>query len=364
MASHTSATDEGRDRVHLFVLAAAVALIGVVLQIADAAVVRAAREARPAPRLPAGQAPGSEAGARDVSAPVAATAVVAALASAQGVGELSPEDGDEPEPEDGVPIETPGVNEPSEAPPETEEPQYFIVRRLGDALYVPLRDAIKFLQGTVGWDEADQKAYTISGIGLAEFWAGSRNALLNERELELKRPPQLVHGVFHVSLVDFAAVYEAPLSFGDDGKPWLAIRGRGLPVREQAELYEVEIDRTRRRLRLRYLDREVRDYPVCVGRGSNTPLGRFRIANKARYPSWRHLDTGRLVPPGPSNPLGPRWMGTTAVGDQGHVIGIHGTNRPSSIGRAVSRGCIRMHNKDAIELYDLIQVGTPVWIHK
>jgi L,D-transpeptidase ErfK/SrfK len=61
------------------------------------------------------------------------------------------------------------------------------------------------------------------------------------------------------------------------------------------------------------------------------------------------------VPPGPANPLGPRWIGLTAPG-----VGIHGTNAPSSIFKFTTHGCIRLHSDDAVALFDLVDVETPV----
>lgn len=244
------------------------------------------------------------------------------------------------------------------------EPRFLVAKRLDDTLYVALNDSMALIGGMTGWDEAAQTAHTISRLGLMEYQADTRRYLRNERELAMELPARLLNGTFYISLEDFGAIYGVPVSFDDEGRARVAVDGAELPVREQAELYEIHINRTKRTLTVKFLDREVRTYPVCVGIGVNTPLGRFRIANKAVWPSWRSLTTGRLVPPGRSNPLGPRWMGTTAVGDRGHVIGIHGNNRPSSIGRAVSHGCIRMYNKDAIELFDTIKVGTPVIIHR
>jgi lipoprotein-anchoring transpeptidase ErfK/SrfK len=84
-------------------------------------------------------------------------------------------------------------------------------------------------------------------------------------------------------------------------------------------------------------------YPVAVGKASTpTPKGIFRIKNKA-------------VNPG--GPFGARWMGLTAPGGS---YGIHGTNNPASIGKNISNGCIRMHNKDVIELFQQVMVGTMV----
>jgi len=99
----------------------------------------------------------------------------------------------------------------------------------------------------------------------------------------------------------------------------------------------------------------VRAYPVAVGRPqSPTPRGTFRILQKAKDPTW--APKGRpSVPPGPRNPLGPRWMRISPSG-----YGIHATNDPGSIGGLRSHGCIRMAVADAIDLFDRVAVGTRV----
>jgi lipoprotein-anchoring transpeptidase ErfK/SrfK len=63
------------------------------------------------------------------------------------------------------------------------------------------------------------------------------------------------------------------------------------------------------------------------------------------------------IPPGPSNPLGTRALNLDASG-----IRIHGTTQDWSIGHAASHGCMRMHRWDVEELYELVEVGTPVII--
>ena len=63
-----------------------------------------------------------------------------------------------------------------------------------------------------------------------------------------------------------------------------------------------------------------------------------------------------LIPGGaPGNP-----MGAAALTLTGGEYAIHGTNAPGSIGRPVSYGCIRMHNRDIIDLFQRVKVGTPV----
>lgn len=107
--------------------------------------------------------------------------------------------------------------------------------------------------------------------------------------------------------------------------------------------YSIAIDRNSRVLTLFKDGKYYKSYPVAVGRPSlPTPAGTFKIINKQ-------------VNPG--GPYGARWMGLSKKG-----IGIHGTDTPSSIGTYASHGCIRMYNKDVIELFNLVPVGTIVRI--
>lgn len=95
-------------------------------------------------------------------------------------------------------------------------------------------------------------------------------------------------------------------------------------------------------------------YPIAVGKKSTpSPTGNFHIASRVVKPTW--YQPGKVVGPGPANPLGTRWMG---LGYKGY--GIHGTNRPISVGHAASHGCIRMRNHDVEELFELVRVGDPV----
>lgn len=105
-------------------------------------------------------------------------------------------------------------------------------------------------------------------------------------------------------------------------------------------------------------------YPVGTGRDpSATPEGTFRIVFKTWFPSWTNPETGERIPGGsPRNPLGSRWMGLDVGDTKGRVYGIHGTNRPDTVGRHVSLGCVRMHKRDVEELYGLVEIGTEVKI--
>lgn len=89
----------------------------------------------------------------------------------------------------------------------------------------------------------------------------------------------------------------------------------------------------------------IRSYPIAVGKNSTpTPQGHYYIATKTLHPG---------------GVFGSRWLGLSIPG-----YGIHGTNNPSSIGQAVSKGCIRMYNHDVENLYQIVRIGTPVTIQR
>lgn len=97
-------------------------------------------------------------------------------------------------------------------------------------------------------------------------------------------------------------------------------------------------------------------YPVGVGAAkSPSPAGMFEVKNRLVKPTYYH--PGKVVAAGADNPLGTRWIGLSSKG-----YGIHGTNVESSIGKAASHGCIRMHRKDLEDLFANVQVGDQVEI--
>jgi len=99
--------------------------------------------------------------------------------------------------------------------------------------------------------------------------------------------------------------------------------------------------------------------------GWTTPVGEWSLYQKRENPTWYNpaLDSWgaglpAVVPGGPGNPMGTRALYITAPG----LIRIHGTTSPDSIGRFASHGCIRMHNEQVEELYDMVPVGAKVII--
>lgn len=105
-------------------------------------------------------------------------------------------------------------------------------------------------------------------------------------------------------------------------------------------------------------------YTVAIGaQGYDTPSGLYDIESMQVDPTWYVPESdwagelaGQVIPPGPENPLKARWMGIYGG------AGIHGTADVGSLGSAASRGCVRMAEAEVIDLYDRVDIGTPVYI--
>jgi L,D-transpeptidase ErfK/SrfK len=111
-------------------------------------------------------------------------------------------------------------------------------------------------------------------------------------------------------------------------------------------------------------------HPIGVGReGWTTPLGKTRIIQKKKDPTWtppasihaEHIEKGdplpKVVPAGPDNPLGAFAM---RLGMPGYLL--HGTNRPYGVGMRVSHGCVRLYPEDIEHLFGIVPLNTPVEI--
>jgi lipoprotein-anchoring transpeptidase ErfK/SrfK len=111
-------------------------------------------------------------------------------------------------------------------------------------------------------------------------------------------------------------------------------------------------------------------FPITPGQPKFIHYGMWQVRNQVEFPAWRYdkslLETGvrtkdakRVydLPSGPNSPVGVMWCGLSKSG-----IGLHGTADPETIGRAMSAGCIRLANWDAIRLPNFISSGTTVEI--
>jgi lipoprotein-anchoring transpeptidase ErfK/SrfK len=108
-------------------------------------------------------------------------------------------------------------------------------------------------------------------------------------------------------------------------------------------------------------------YGVTVGEDAQSWAGVAKVGNMQEWPAWVPTEgekqrLGALpsyVEGGPANPMGARAL-YLFQGSKDTLFRIHGTNQPEYIGEAISSGCIRMTNEDAIDLYKRVKVGTPV----
>lgn len=132
-------------------------------------------------------------------------------------------------------------------------------------------------------------------------------------------------------------------------------------ITSQALMLRVVLSLSERRVNIYRGEMLTASYEVAVGReGWNTPTGEFSVFQKQIDPAWEHPFTGVIVPPGPDNPLGSRWIGFWSDGV--NSIGFHGTPDESLIGSAVSHGCVRMRNADVLALYEQVGLNTPVTV--
>ena len=174
-----------------------------------------------------------------------------------------------------------------------------------------------------------------------------------------------------------AAALWAVLLPGFIGLPAAADPPAGERVSLPTPERQLVLDRRLRRLSVIEDGRERRRFPVGVGRpGWETPVGRFEVIELAVDPTWEHPATGRRIPPGPGNPLGSRWIGfhrdcrgRAGFNGSEHLVvkgcvsaGFHGTPQRDSVGRAVSHGCVRLLDEHVRELFELVELGTPVTV--
>jgi hypothetical protein len=126
----------------------------------------------------------------------------------------------------------------------------------------------------------------------------------------------------------------------------IAIDKDPLPIYAPISEYRIEVFPLQHRLTVFKEDMLIKQYRVAVGNPSTpTPVGVYTITYKGK--NW-------------GSSFGPRWLGLNVPWGN---YGIHGTNRPHSIGQHQSHGCIRMHNTDVLQLFELIPIGTKVIIH-
>ncbi|MFH6781133.1 MULTISPECIES: L,D-transpeptidase [Methylobacterium] len=161
-----------------------------------------------------------------------------------------------------------------------------------------------------------------------------------------------------ISLLDRGPIADFLTVFRQQGVPRQTI-GWNSPYKPGT----VVISTSQRRLYYILPNQEAVQYGVGVGREGFSWSGTKTVTMKKEWPAWRppeqmikrRPDLPRYMAGGNDNPLGARalYLGSS-------LYRIHGSNEPETIGAAVSSGCIRMTNRDVIDLYDRVKVGTKV----
>ena len=130
------------------------------------------------------------------------------------------------------------------------------------------------------------------------------------------------------------------------------------------------------RLYLILPDQLSRRYTVGVGKPGLYQAGEFAVGAKREWPNWRptpdmiardpdaYAKYADGMPGGVDNPLGARALYLYDATGQDTYLRIHGTNKPRTIGTAVSNGCARLTNDHVVDLYDRVDIGAAVYLHR
>ncbi|MEM6451716.1 MAG: L,D-transpeptidase family protein [Cyanobacteria bacterium P01_D01_bin.105] len=210
---------------------------------------------------------------------------------------------------------------------------------------------------TTNWIAAWQRRAIASFIGCSVSWAIAPPALT----LAASSPSLVAQTTIATATPAQASSTQVPSNPATVAQPNIAQPNIAQANGRQALPLSVVLSLSTRQVSVYRGEMLIARYEVAVGReGWNTPTGEFSVFQKQVDPAWEHPFTGTVVPPGPDNPLGSRWIGFWSDGI--NAIGFHGTPDESVIGSAVSHGCVRMRNEDVLALYEQVSLDTPVTV--
>ncbi len=196
-----------------------------------------------------------------------------------------------------------------------------------------------------------------------EAWAEKMNPIVEKlffsfREIPCCRHHTVEPGDYLSTLQDrFVVPHKLIMRMNGLKKTLLRVGQRiKIPVPPKAERMRasVQVDKSEHTLSVFINGLFVKRYRVSLGAEGRTPCGSFTIREKVHHPEWQGHPYGD-----PENIIGDWWLGL-----KGPVtgLGIHGTNDPDSIGKDVSKGCVRMLNDEVDELANTVPKGSPVVI--
>ncbi|MHC4192925.1 MAG: L,D-transpeptidase family protein [Planctomycetota bacterium] len=304
--------------------------------------------------------------------------IVVVIACVFGYRALSKNDsGIEPRPKDIPPVNTPA--EPDSVPPPEPnvsvgpdepipEPNPEAVELIAKAAEYIKAEPARIIEARELLNDAlalsmnkDQRALVKEALSrLADEWLFSRTFFPQDRLCESYqvRSGDLLRSIGRARKVPWEILQE----INDIGRPENLRAGERIKVINGP--FHARIYRSTFTMDLYLQQTFVKSFPVGLGMpGRETPTGSWIVepGGKAIRPVWRDPDTGKVYyPEDPDYPLGSRWIRLKglegdAVGRTG--IAFHGTKDPNLIGTAGSRGCIRLHNGDAILIYNVMEPG-------
>jgi hypothetical protein len=218
---------------------------------------------------------------------------------------------------------------------------------LNDVLKHPLSDAVR--------EEVKSQLSKLS-----ERWLLSKDVLTDDTltEIYIVKPGDLLANIGNECRVPYQIVQQI------NGIQRAEQLQAGQKIKIIRGPFNAVVSRSRFTLDLYLQDKFVKGYKVGLGlpdRQTPTGLWRVKPGDKLIKPTWTDPDTGRTyIADDPDYPLGSRWIGLEGMeGDAKGRTGfaIHGTKDPETIGTQSSKGCIRLYNGDAIELYNLLFAG-------
>lgn len=218
---------------------------------------------------------------------------------------------------------------------------------LNDALNMPLSPQI-------------QTGVKVQMAKLSEKWLFSRDVIQGDKLTGYYRvqPGDLLEKIGRQHKVP----YEILMKINDIARPELLRAGQRIKVIYGP--FNTVVNRTTYTMDLYLQNVYVKSYNVGLGREEHiTPTGRWVVARGGKMisPTWTDPDTGKTYHGAdPDYPLGSRWIALDGI--EGNAKGrtgfaLHGTHEPDTIGTQSSRGCIRLHNGDVIEVYNVLEPG-------
>ena len=127
--------------------------------------------------------------------------------------------------------------------------------------------------------------------------------------------------------------------------------------------YELVLNVAAKKLTVYSNGAPVKEYPVGVGTATTpTPLGEFKVVRRIYNPAWVNpYHQSKVTSPGDHNPIGQYWIGF-ALNKKNQEFGIHSTRDLNSIGKASTHGCVRMYSENMKELFNLVNIHTPIHV--